>query len=315
MGKLKDFLAANQLMVLDGALATELEAKGYLLKDKLWSAKVLVEHPEAIEQVHYEYFCAGAECAMTASYQATIDGFLEKGYSESEASAFIVRSVQLAKQARDRFWNENSDPQKRYPLIVATVGPYGAYLADGSEYRGDYPAEEGYLTAFHKKRIDLLVEAGVDVVALETLPNLQEAQILLNIMRAYPDVDCWVSFTCKNDEVISDNTAIEVAAAAVAVHPQVVAVGVNCTPPQYIEEVTKKMHRASHKPVAVYPNSGELYDPVRKIWIGTEENHALQAACESWYRAGARLIGGCCRTTPQSIREIFAWASAKREEA
>lgn len=73
------------MLILDGAMATELESKGLDLNDALWSAKVLAEQPDVIEQVHYEYFQAGADCAMTASYQATIDGFLKKGYSLAQS--------------------------------------------------------------------------------------------------------------------------------------------------------------------------------------------------------------------------------------
>lgn len=313
MGKIEAFLQKNKVMIVDGALATELEAKGHNLNDELWSAKVLAEKPEAIEQIHYEYLLAGADCIMTASYQATIPGYLKKGYSEKEAEDFITRSVTLAKNARDRFYKDTGEKSGRpYPMIAATVGPYGAYLADGSEYTGDYAVHEDEMIHFHQRRIELLVNAGADLIALETLPNLQEAQVMLKIMRRFPETECWVSFTCKDGQVINDGTDIAVATACVAVHDQVTAVGVNCTPPMYMQEIIKKMKTATDKPVIVYPNSGEVYDPVKKIWNGTGEDGVFAAASRSWYDSGAALIGGCCRTTPADIAEVYRWVDPLR---
>ena len=170
MNLITQFLQDHKVMILDGAMATELEGKGLDLNDSLWSAKVLAERPDVIEQVHYEYFLAGADCAMTASYQATIDGFLKKGYSLQQAEGFITDSVRIAAKARDRFWQDPKNREGRpYPLIVAAVGPYGAYLSDGSEYRGDYTISEEALMEFHRRRMQLLLEAGADILACETI--------------------------------------------------------------------------------------------------------------------------------------------------
>ncbi len=313
MNRIEEFVQKNQVLILDGAMATELEGKGLDLNDALWSAKVLAEHPEVIEQVHYEYFLAGADCAMTASYQATIDGFLKKGYTLSQAENFITDSVKIAAKARDRFWQEPKNREGRpYPLIVAAVGPYGAYLADGSEYRGDYDVSETELMDFHRRRMQLLLEAGADVLACETVPCLFEAQAMAKTVGEFQDALCWVSFSCNSEDTICDGTSIAVCAAAMDVFDQVVAVGINCTPPHLLPSLIRQVKAGTKKPIAVYPNSGEIYDPVSKTWMGTSQGKGFTLASKSWYEAGARLIGGCCRTTPADIAQVYGWVKELR---
>lgn len=313
MNRIEEFVQKNQVLILDGAMATELEGKGLDLNDALWSAKVLAEHPEVIEQVHYEYFLAGADCAMTASYQATIDGFLKKGYTLSQAENFITDSVKIAAKARDRFWQEPKNREGRpYPLIVAAVGPYGAYLADGSEYRGDYDVSETELMDFHRRRMQLLLEAGADVLACETVPCLFEAQAMAKTVGEFQDALCWISFSCNSEDTICDGTSIAVCAAAMDVFDQVVAVGINCTPPHLLPSLIRQVKTGTKKPIAVYPNSGEIYDPVSKTWMGTSQGKGFTLASKSWYEAGARLIGGCCRTTPADIAQVYSWVKELR---
>lgn len=313
MNLIEKFLQDHKVLILDGAMATELEGKGLDLNDALWSAKVLAERPDVIEQVHYEYFQAGADCAMTASYQATIEGFLKKGYSLSQAEKFISDSVSIAVKARDRFWQ---DPENRkghpYPLIVAAVGPYGAYLADGSEYRGDYDISEQELMDFHRRRMQLLLEAGADILACETVPCLFEAQAMAKVVGEFDGALCWVSFSCNSESTICDGTSIAVCAAAMDVFPQVAAIGINCTPPHLLPSLIREVRTASQKPVAVYPNSGEVYDPITKTWKGTSEDGGFALASKTWYEAGARLIGGCCRTTPADIAQVYSWVKDLR---
>ena len=293
MNRIEQFLQDHKVLILDGAMATELESKGLDLNDALWSAKVLAEQPDVIEQVHYEYFQAGADCAMTASYQATIDGFLKKGYSLAQAEKFITDSVAIAVKARDRFWQDPDNRKGRpYPLIVAAVGPYGAYLADGSEYRGDYDISEQELMDFHRRRMQLLLEAGADILACETVPCLFEAQAMAKAVGEFEGALCWISFSCNSEATICDGTSIAVCAAAMDVFPPV--------------------RTASHKPIAVYPNSGEIYDPVTKTWRGTSEEGGFALAAQAWYQAGARLIGGCCRTTPADIAQVYSWVKDLR---
>lgn len=302
---LKDFA----VIILDGALATELERRGCNINDTLWSAKVLAENPDIIEKVHYDYFAAGADCAITSSYQATIEGFIKRGYSQREAIDFIQRSVQIAKKARDDFWKNQVNREKRpHPLVAASVGPYGAYLADGSEYRGDYKITEKELIDFHRPRMKALIEAGADILACETIPCILEAKAIVKLLEEFPGVYCWISFSAKNDLEISDGTLISECAKFLEDCEQVAALGVNCTPPQYIASLIDEIKRNSKKSVVVYPNSGEEYDADTKCWHGHSSSEGYGNSAKGWYEHGASLIGGCCRTSPEDIKAIAAWA-------
>src|SRR5579884_482415 len=189
------------LMILDGAMATELERRGCDLRDPLWSAKVLIEAPEMIKVVHAAYFAAGADCAITASYQATFQGFARRGLSEAEAADLMRLSVRLAVEARDEFW---ADPANRAgrprPLVAASIGPYGAYLADGSEYRGDYGLSEEELCAFHRPRLAMLASSGADLLACETIPCLEEALALAELLSELPEAGAWISLSCRDEQ-------------------------------------------------------------------------------------------------------------------
>lgn len=297
------------LRILDGGLATELERRGADLHDSLWSAKLLVDEPERIEEVHYDYFRAGADVATTASYQATVPGLTARGLTEAQALAAIARSVELAREARRRFWDEPAHRRGRVPpLVVGSVGPYGAYLHDGSEYRGGYGLTIDALKAFHRPRIQALLEAGVDLLALETIPSRQEARALLELLGEWPDARAWMSFSCQNGWAISEGDPFADSAREAAAHPAVVAVGINCTAPQYIGPLLESAG-APAKPWVVYPNSGERFEASTGRWsIGTNgtEEPSLARLAPDWYRQGARWIGGCCRTTPDTIRAIRA---------
>ncbi len=301
-------LARRPVLVLDGALATELERRGCCLADPLWSAKVLVEDPALIEAVHADYFVAGADVAVTASYQATIPGFVARGLSEKEAIALLQRSVALARLARDKFWQ--SRPSGRiYPLIAASVGPYGAYLHDGSEYRGNYGLSVPELMAFHRPRMAALAAARPDLFACETIPCLDEARALAALLSEFPKMTAWISFSARNESQTAQGDPIGECAAEMAAHPQVVAIGINCTAPRFLPGLISAIRAVTEKPVVVYPNSGETYDPLRHRWVGVAEVDDFVAQAERWYAAGARLIGGCCRTTPEHIRALAAWAA------
>lgn len=302
---LKDF----SLIILDGALATELEHRGCNINDSLWSAKILAENPEIIEKVHYDYFSSGADCAITSSYQATIDGFVEKGFTESEAISLIRKSVSIAKKARDDFWKDPLNRTNRpVPLVAGSVGPYGAYLADGSEYRGDYKITEEELINFHRPRVKILVEEGVDILACETIPNLIEAKAIIKLLEEFPGVYCWISFSCKNNLEISDGTLISDCAKFLDTCAQVAAIGINCTAPQYVQSLITEIKSNSNKPVVVYPNSGEEYNANSKTWHGDSSSKAYCCNAKGWFDKGAKLIGGCCRTTPEYIKAIATWA-------
>ncbi|MBN8235197.1 homocysteine S-methyltransferase [Halobacillus kuroshimensis] len=295
-------LEKQSVVLLDGALATELESYGCDLDDPLWSAKVLLEKPEAIKAVHASYYRAGADISITASYQATIDGFAKRGLSEEEAVTLIRKTVTLAGEARDEVWKEN--PERPRPLTAASVGPYGAYLADGSEYTGHYGVTDQLLYDFHQPRIQALVEAGADVLAVETLPSLQEAKVIGSILQEYPSASAWISFTLKDGQSISEGIPLKEVAEALEGSRQVAAIGVNCATLEHAAEALQELGRYSTKPLIVYPNSGEDYNPETKTWHGSISRLDFHEQSSIWYEYGARLIGGCCRTTPAHIKKL-----------
>lgn len=309
MNPITPILDRFPVLVLDGAMATELERHGCDLNDPLWSARLLIEQPDLIRQVHADYFAAGADCAISASYQATFEGFARRGL-DSEAAAVLLRlAVRLAAEARDAFW---ADPARRVgrprPLVAASVGPYGAMLHDGSEYRGNYGLSVEQLVAFHRPRLRVLADAGADLLACETIPCLAEAVALARLLDELPDTYAWVSFSARDSAHTAHGEPLAECAALLDAHPRIVAIGVNCTPPQHIAALTKTIAASTTKPVVVYPNSGELYDAATGGWRGTTEPDVFGEQARAWGAAGARLIGGCCRTGPTQIAEVAAWA-------
>jgi len=309
MNPIATILQSHPVVILDGALATELERRGADLRDALWSAKILLEAPELIRDVHLDYFLAGADCAITASYQATVAGFAGRGLSQAEALALIQRSVQLAAEARDVFWANSAHRVGRpRPLVAASVGPYGAFLADGSEYRGDYGLSEAELMDFHRPRLAALVAAGADLIACETIPCLIEARVLVRLLGEFPDVSAWVSFSARDEQYICHGERLADCAAFLDNCPQVAAVGVNCTAPAFITGLIRAARSATSKPILVYPNSGEIYDAATYSWHGETSSDAFGSQAQQWYAAGARIIGGCCRTTPAHICAVADWA-------
>jgi homocysteine S-methyltransferase len=304
LNPIRPFLAQHGVLVLDGGLATQLEARGADLHDPLWSAKLLLENPALIRQVHLDYFWAGADCAITASYQATIPGFRRRGLTEAQAVELIKLTVQLAEEAREEFWAVAGSERRSRPLVAASIGPYGAYLANGSEYTGDYDLDEAGLADFHRQRWHILAESGADLLACETIPSLAEAKALAQLLRETPDAWAWFSFSCRDGRCISDGTPIIECAALLEEMEQVVAMGINCTPPRYIPDLIRELFAVTQKPIVVYPNSGEQYDALAKRWHGLSIPAEFGTYSREWRKAGAALIGGCCRTGPEHIRQI-----------
>ena len=287
---------AHGSVVLDGGLATELERRGADLKDPLWSAKVLVEDPDAIRGVHEAYFEAGADVAISASYQATFEGLAGRGIERADAARLMRRSVELAREAAsgDR-------------VVAASVGPYGAMLGNGAEYTGDYDKDEDELVEFHVPRIEALAEAGPDVFAVETIPSFVEAGALVRALERVPEIPAWVSFSCRDGGHVCDGTPIASAVEVVAASPSVVAVGVNCTSPLHVERLVETISATTDKPVVCYPNRGSFWDPMRKAWTDPPRQDARPPLRPlAWKEAGASMIGGCCGTTPDDIAAIAA---------
>ena len=290
-------------LLLDGGLATQLEAQGCDIGNVLWSASLLLDDNEAIVAAHRAFLDAGAECIATASYQASREGFAQRGLSADEADALMLRSVELAHRARDEFLAADPDAAD-LPLIAASIGPYGAMLHDGSEYRGDYGVPQEALRDFHAARLALLDRSGVDVLALETIPSLLEAEVLAELLRDC-ETPAWVSFSCRDGGHVVDGATIEEAARLFQGHSTVAAVGINCTPPQFASELIARIRRAApDKAVMAYPNSGETYHVETNSWSGTVTPLDYAAAARDWVAAGARIVGGCCRTGPEHIRAM-----------
>ena len=301
-----NFLAQRPLMILDGALATELERRGADLKDPLWSAKCLIERPDLIREVHLDYFRAGADVATTATYQATFEGFARRGIEPAQAARLMREAVSLALAARDEFWAVEANRGDRLrPLVAASIGPYGAMLADGSEYRGRYALDDRALADFHRPRLCALAHIGADLLACETIPGLREARVLANLLGEFPHACAWIAFSCKDGEHNNEGEDIGECVAELERFPQVVAVGVNCTAPQYITPLLRRMRGRTGRPLLIYPNSGEIYDASSKQWSADGgAQQSLGHRAQEWQREGARLIGGCCRTSPSDIRGV-----------
>lgn len=298
-------LAQQPYLIVDGAMATELEKRGADLNDPLWSAKVLLENPGAIEAVHFDYFLAGADVAITASYQASFEGYARRGLDRAATAALLRRSVELARNARERFMASDSSQGRVRPLVAASVGPYGAYLADGSEYRGDYGLNVDKLVAWHRPRFAVLAESGADLLACETIPTLVEGEALARLLDEYR-IPGWLSFSCKDGAHLHHGESIREAAALAEATECVVAMGVNCTAPRYVEELLEDAGQVTSKPLVCYPNSGEVWDGANHCWLPGTGVTEFGEPAYLWANAGAKLIGGCCRTGPEEIRAIRA---------
>ena len=299
------FLEAQGTLIVDGGLATELELRGNDLDDALWSARLLLEDPASIRDLHLDYLKAGADCIISASYQATIPGLMHRGMSREQAVELLVGSVQLALEARELFWAEtkNRADQLR-PLVAASVGPYGAYLANGAEYTGAYDLDGAGLREFHRARWHILANAGADLLAVETLPSYPELLELISLHQETPGLWAWFSFSCRDGRHISDGTPLVRCLAALNKAEWVAAVGANCTAPNLVPELIATIRTASALPIIVYPNSGEQYDAAHRRWRGEREAADFGAAGRGWQQAGASLIGGCCRTGPDHILQL-----------
>jgi homocysteine S-methyltransferase len=304
-------LAAGPI-VLDGGLSNQLEARGADLRDSLWSARLLADDPAAIVDAHGAYYAAGAQVVITASYQASFQGFATRGIDQAAAALLLRRSVELAREAElaaaaaelaaaaaDReAAGGAAEPAPRW--VAASIGPYGAVLADGSEYRGRYGLSVADLEAFHAPRLETLLGAMPDLLAMETIPDLDEAVALTNLVRG-TGAACWLSFSAVGRKTRAGQPLAEAFAVAADVN-EVIAVGVNCCAPQDVHAAVEIASSVTGKPVVVYPNSGESWDAATRTW--RRESTFDAGLVHSWIDAGARLIGGCCRVGPDAIRQV-----------
>lgn len=282
-------LNEGQPIVIDGGLATQLEAQGCDINNPMWSASMIQTDPLQIVDAHRVYLDAGAQIIISASYQTT-------------DPELVAGAAHLAMRARDEFVTDN--PGVEPPLVAGSVGPYGAVLSDGSEYTGDYDKDRAGLLKFHEARIAQLDTSAVDILACETIPSIDEASALSELLLGVA-TPAWVSFSCRDDARISDGTSIEVAVQLFQDHPNVKAIGVNCTAPQHVAALIRRIRStAPDMAILVYPNSGEKFDAASKTWSGTTTAEDWVAAASEWRAAGANIVGGCCRTTPEHVAAL-----------
>ena len=302
---LEHILAKERIMVIDGSMSTALAHLGADLNTDLWTAMTLARQPELVRQVHINYFRAGADCGITCSYQATIPGLMRHGFSREGAEEVISNAVRIFLDARETWWREEGEAAGRaFPLCLAGIGPYGAYLANGSEYTGRYGVSDRELFDFHRRRMELLWEAGADLLLIETQPSLREAQIEAQIAEEL-GADYWISFSCRDREHICEGDRIRDCAAAFSRgYPHLKMIGVNCSKPEYITSLIGELRRGCDLPVGVYPNSGEIYDAATKKWASAVSGADFGAWALDYMKAGAAAVGGCCTTAERHVRQV-----------
>ncbi|KAK0884781.1 AdoMet-homocysteine methyltransferase [Friedmanniomyces endolithicus] len=306
----RSLLQHRRTLVIDGALATELETKGLDLNHALWSGKALRDNPSTIQEVHLDYYLAGADIAITSSYQASTQGLKDRlGIDEKEAMDLVKTSVKLAQEARREAYKTRKIEEGRKLLVAGSVGPYGAYLSDGSEYRGDYQRTTHEFQAFHRPRIAALVDQGADLLAIETMPSLPEIEAVIALLKSdFPTAIAWISCTLRDAEHLSDRTPMVDVLQLAASSEQIVAFGVNCVPMRLCTAALQNLQASPGNalPLLCYPNSGETWDAETKTWRGERgiAESELATRVAYWRVAGAKLIGGCCRAGPRDVAEI-----------
>jgi homocysteine S-methyltransferase len=302
----------SRVHVLDGGMATELERRGCNISGPLWSAHVLDASPDVIRQVHLDYLRAGADCISTVSYQVSALGYAELGRPREEAVWALRQSVEIAAAAREEYARESDRPV----MIAASLGPYGAALHNGAEFHGRYEIGLSELVEFHAERLAVIAETRADLVALETIPSLEEARAIVEALPKFPRLRAWLSFTCKDDAHVARGEQLAECARLINESDRVVAIGINCTQPALIENLIGEAKSATKKPVIVYPNSGETWDAAGRRWCGISDIAEYGALAGKWFAAGARAVGGCCRTTPKHIRAVRkTWESLRDASA
>lgn len=289
---LSELLESRGLLLLDGAMGTELARRGFELRDPLWSARVLIERPEAILDLHLDYLAAGADVLTTASYQISEIGFQASGETRARARAALADAVRLGQTAIER---HERDREPSGIALAVSLGPYGAVLADGSEYTGDYELGHAELVHFHRERLAVIADTGAKLVAFETFPTMLEAEAALEALSHFPELRAWLSFVPRQEPRSFS-----------ALHSnQLLALGFNCGPVESIMQEAARGRRESPRPVFVYPNRGGRWDPVAKQWLNDEEPQPATWVdqCSS---LGIRAVGGCCEIGPDAIRQMRA---------
>lgn len=302
----------DRITVIDGGLSTQLERRGHDVSGHLWTARLLLEDPAEVQAAHVDMIDAGADVLITASYQVSRAGFQAAGLTSADADEALRRSVQVARRA--------VDAAGRRVLVAASVGPYGAITHDGGEYRGRYGLGHEELVAFHRDRLAVLVDAAPDVLAVETIPDVEEVRAIIDALRQFPPVPVWFSVTARDGGHLWAGQSIEDAARLVddAAHAAsaipVVAFGVNCTDPRFVSELLSRARSRTQLPLLAYPNAGGEWS--EDEWHGARiAGHAFpDGLVRTWIDAGVTLIGGCCGTDDRDVARIGASAHAFDQE-
>jgi len=284
------------LHIIDGGLSTELERLGARVAGELWTGRALLDEPQTVTAAHRSYVDAGAQVVITSSYQLSRQGFEEVGLTAEQADEALRASIAVAREAVAGTGTK----------VAASVGPYGAVLHDGSEYRGDYTVTQEQLEGFHRERLEVLLSAEPDLLAIETIPNVVEAKALATVL-ADVEIPKWISFTAASGSHLWSGEPIEEAVAAVKDVPNLLAVGVNCVDPANVAELAARIHSVSQIDVIAYPNRGGVWDSAAGVWIG-QEPKTLAQWLPLWQEAGIAWIGGCCGTHSGDIAELTSAA-------
>jgi homocysteine S-methyltransferase len=308
----RDQLDLTGLRVLDGGLATELERAGCNLVGPLWSGEVLRTQPEKVLAVHSSYLDAGADCLLTGSYQVSAKGFREIGLTGEDARKAILQSVALAEQACRKYpvAEITAGHKPRRLWIAGSLGAYGAALHNGAEFHGHYDIGRAELATFHAERVEAMAGTNADFLAFETVPSVEEAEAIMDALTRFPKLAAYISFTCRDDGHTGHGETIEDCARLLDSHPQIIAIGVNCTAPRHILSLIRRIRDVSSKRIAVYPNSGETWVAETRTWAGQSDPAEFGALARTWRKAGADWIGGCCRTGPGHVRAVRDATSA-----
>jgi len=291
-------------LLIDGGISNELESLGCNLNHNLWTAHLLDSDIDRVVKVHLNFLEAGAKCIATCGYQASMQGLQENGYSREESKQLIIKSVRAAVKARETYRKTHGTNTEI--LVAASIGPYGAYLADGSEYRGNYGLSKQELVDFHLERIEILEMSEADVLAFETIPDFTEIRAISEMLMK-SSKPAWISFSCKDGKHISDGTSISNCVKFLSDHPNVFAIGANCIPPDLVPEIiTQVKTNCKNKKVIIYPNSGGQYDSNGKKWYDNEHPFALKNHIPEWIQLGADIVGGCCKIGSNEIHDTSA---------
>ena len=265
---------------LDGGLSTALENNGNKLTTSLWTGELILTKPSEITKAHLDFIDAGSEIIITSSYQISYLGCGKRGWSQAQTDDALRASTHLAKDA--------VTASGRVVKVAASVGPYGAALADGSEYKGNYGVTKSFLKDFHARRLEVLISTSPDLLALETMPDTFEVEVLLELLSDCP-IPYWVSYSCKAG---NQTNAGQSFTEAVSLAKNAMAVGINCTAPELITDLL--LSAEGIKPFVVYPNSGRSWNAKTKEWEGSSQAGFDELLIKSWISAGAQIIGGCC---------------------